>query len=73
MQNEPRVILDALDALGLALADHDHMWTHRERRLYERAISFLCRKDFDLLALEKGQARPLFFELRLANDPSSVR
>jgi hypothetical protein len=32
-------ILDALDALGLALADHGHKWTDHERRLYEDAVA----------------------------------
>lgn len=29
----------ALDALGLALVEHGHCWTDRERQLYERARS----------------------------------
>jgi hypothetical protein len=32
-------VTDALDALGLALAGHDHVWTARERQLYESAVA----------------------------------
>lgn len=35
-------ILQALDALALALVDHHHVWTERERQLYETAVSYLC-------------------------------
>lgn len=34
-------ILAALDALGVALADHGHTWTERERSLYETAVTYL--------------------------------
>jgi hypothetical protein len=34
-------VLSALDALGLALAGHDHQWTDEERRLYEHAVEVL--------------------------------
>lgn len=34
-------ILMALDALGVALADHGHTWTDRERNLYETAVEYL--------------------------------
>lgn len=34
-------ILEALDALGVALADHGHTWTDRERSLYETAVQYL--------------------------------
>uniref|UniRef100_A0A6M3LM35 Uncharacterized protein n=1 Tax=viral metagenome TaxID=1070528 RepID=A0A6M3LM35_9ZZZZ len=30
-------IQEALDALGVALADHNHQWTDKERKLYEGA------------------------------------
>lgn len=30
------IILDALDELGLALVEHDHIWTDREPALRER-------------------------------------
>ncbi len=36
MMNE---ILEALDKLGLALAEHGHVWTYRERQLCERAAA----------------------------------
>jgi hypothetical protein len=34
-------IVQALDALALALAGHGHTWTPRERESYERAIALL--------------------------------
>jgi hypothetical protein len=34
-------ILEALDAMGVALADHGHNWTEKERRLYEDSVSLL--------------------------------
>ena len=34
-------LLEALDALGVALAGQDHVWTNEERRLYEEAASLL--------------------------------
>lgn len=34
-------ILQALDSLSLALADHAHEWTDRERQLYETAVSYV--------------------------------
>jgi len=33
--------LQALDALGVALANYNHKWTEEERYLYETAITFL--------------------------------
>ena len=36
----PNPILDALDALGVALADHEHTWTDREHHLYEVAVAY---------------------------------
>ncbi len=36
-----RAILAAVDALALALAGVGHVWTDRERRLYESAIRHL--------------------------------
>lgn len=47
-----KVFIEALDELGLALAEHSHRWTARQRRLYERAIS-LCRMDFGSSASTK--------------------
>jgi hypothetical protein len=38
-QDSRAVCALALDALGLALANHDHQWTDAERDLYERAIA----------------------------------
>jgi len=37
-----KIIVDALDALGLALAEHGHVWTDRERQLYEVALATAC-------------------------------
>lgn len=37
------VILDCIDMLGSALADHDHQWTNEERKAYERAITVVGR------------------------------
>ena len=50
------VIVDALDTLGLALVEHGHVWTARQRQLYERAIS-LSRKGSDLSASGKDRSR----------------
>jgi hypothetical protein len=33
--------IEAINALALALTDHHHQWTKRERSLYSRAIRFL--------------------------------
>lgn len=38
-QDSKALIALALDALGLALADHNHQWTDAERDLYEQAIA----------------------------------
>ena len=46
----PHPILEALDVLALALADHGHVWTDRERSLYETAVSYVSnggRMGFD--------------------------
>ncbi len=32
------VIVRALDLMGKALADHDHVWTDEERAAYESAV-----------------------------------
>lgn len=36
----PNPILEALDALGLALADHGHQWSEKEAALYETAVAY---------------------------------
>ena len=36
----PNLLVDALDALGLALSNHAHVWTKRERMLYETALTY---------------------------------
>jgi hypothetical protein len=38
------VILDALDLLGLALVEHGHTWSDRERQLYEDAVAMVGGK-----------------------------
>ena len=38
---ELKLVLDALDNLGVALAAHGHTWAVEERRQYEAAISLL--------------------------------
>jgi hypothetical protein len=38
-ESERRIILGALDSLGVALADHGHEWTVGERTIYEEAPS----------------------------------
>ena len=50
-----RVISEALNALGLALVEHGHKWTNRQRQLYERAISYAGYTDSDLSVLETNQ------------------
>lgn len=45
--------LEALDTLGLALIDHSHHWSKRERRLYNRARKWLisaCGADLAVLS-----------------------
>ncbi len=37
----PHPIIEALDVLALALADHGHVWTDREKSLYETAVNYL--------------------------------
>ncbi len=32
------LVVKALDALALALTNHNHEWTNNERKLYEKAI-----------------------------------
>lgn len=35
------LILGALDSLGTALAEYDHVWTDGEREIYEQACALL--------------------------------
>ena len=44
-ENNP--IVQALDALALALSTHDHKWNDRDRLLYETAISYCGCTDSD--------------------------
>jgi hypothetical protein len=36
---EQNVILAALDALGLALVEHEHVWSDELRKLYDDAVA----------------------------------
>lgn len=38
LEKQRKPIVDALDALALALTEHGHQWTDHERSLYEEAI-----------------------------------
>ncbi len=38
---EKKIIIKALELLGLALANHNHQWTKTERMIYEKAIAIL--------------------------------
>lgn len=40
-QEQITTIMSALDTLSLALTDHDHQWTNKERKVYEDAVSLL--------------------------------
>jgi hypothetical protein len=41
MGKDMMLILAALDALAIALADKKHRWTTEQRMLYERAVSIV--------------------------------
>jgi hypothetical protein len=43
----PNPILEALDALALALTDYGNEWSDRERNLYETATAYLCHMGTD--------------------------
>jgi hypothetical protein len=44
-------MIEALDALAVALAGHGHVWTETERALYERAVMVSsCRMGSGSLA-----------------------
>lgn len=40
--DEARLVLGALDTLGVALADEDHCWTEGERTIFEMATVILA-------------------------------
>lgn len=67
------IAIEALDALGLALAEHDHHWTDHERRLYEAAISASSSgcMETGLSASGMFPARMLETGSTLRSDPSS--
>ncbi len=39
--NNATAILFALDTIGVALSTEGHIWTARERRLYDEAVTML--------------------------------
>ena len=41
-KNKLKIIIEALSMLALALTDHKHQWTAKERKLYERAMAILA-------------------------------
>ena len=41
---EAEAVLSALDSLALELTEHQHQWTPRGRRRYERAVAILRRE-----------------------------
>lgn len=43
----PHPILEALDALAIALAAHDHDWTEREHQLYVSAVAYVSGSHTD--------------------------
>jgi hypothetical protein len=52
MKDRATEAVEALDALGVALADHSHQWSVQERRLYNRARKWLisfCGADLAVL------------------------
>ena len=58
MRLQAGVILNALDRLALALADHEHDWTAEERRAYERVVALcLSRRAIDSKVREKALSR----------------
>jgi len=67
------VIVDALDALGLALVDHGHVWTAHQRQLYERAISSADCMEIDLSASAKRPSQMPSSRLHLRCAQSSGR
>ncbi len=45
------VLLEALDALRLALASHNHEWTDSERQIYEAALAEITDEAADCMAI----------------------
>jgi len=41
-ERDSEYLLNTLDTLAKALAEENHRWTQKERRLYERAVKILC-------------------------------
>lgn len=40
-QEQRENICEALDMLGVALANHKHLWSNAERKAYNRAVKLL--------------------------------
>ena len=36
-----KIVLEALDALALALVEHEHVWSRQQRNAYDTAIAVL--------------------------------
>jgi len=62
-----RNVLDALDALGLALANHNHCWSDRERQLYELAVGEVTSSSRTVTG---SLARAKYSRPRLSRTPS---
>ena len=50
------IVLEALDCLAVALADHGHVWTDRQRALYERAVRQITASD-DCTEIDSSASR----------------
>ncbi len=44
-EDSRRLVLGALDTLGIALAEHNHTWTVGERAIYDAAIAIVGRGE----------------------------
>jgi hypothetical protein len=51
--------MDALDALALALTAYEHVWTERERQLYEDAVAHLAARQAIVGALVRRLQRSI--------------
>ena len=48
-KDEVETMLVTLDLMGVALAEHDHVWTEEERGMYEKSIR-IARKFLEVQA-----------------------
>jgi hypothetical protein len=51
-KEELQHILDALNALGTALGNSNHLWTDKEHRYYDKASKLLSHEIDDVLSPE---------------------